>query len=508
MTTYFGYIRVSTVRQGERGSSLVEQKSAIEAYAARHGLTIDGWFEEMETAAKQGRRLFNKMLAELAKGRTRGVIMHKIDRSARNLKDWAQLGELIDAGVEVHFAHEALDLASRGGRLSADIQAVVAADYIRNLRDEVKKGFYGRLKQGFYPLPAPVGYLDQGKARPKVIDPIKGPLVREAFDLYATGQHSLEDLVEHLSMKGLTGRHGGPIARATLASLFRNPFYIGLIEIARTGETFAGAHEPLVDKRLFDQVAAVAAGRHGGWTSRRAFPYRRLIDCAGCQGVLTGELQKGHVYYRCHRCPGVSLREDRIDDDLGSLFARLALSPEDLGDIGDFAESLQQTVRERAAVQRQIADRDLGLCETKLSRLTDLYLEGGLERELFELRKRELLEQRQALRVRIDRPDDRFQGLRLLEDFELLQLAQQRLFSGDEAEKRALVKALTSNLTARGKSLEIRLRFPFDRMLQRPALQYGGPYRTQFRTWLLGLIEEAAENVSDVSELSGLRRAA
>lgn len=74
------------------------------------------------------------MMQALKNGQAQGVIIHKIDRSARNLKDWAGLGELIDRGVQVHFAHEAIDLHSRGGRLLADIQAVVAADYIRNLR--------------------------------------------------------------------------------------------------------------------------------------------------------------------------------------------------------------------------------------------------------------------------------------------------------------------------------------------------------------------------------------
>jgi site-specific DNA recombinase len=68
---------------------------------------------------------------------------------------------LLDAGVEVHFANESLDLHTRGGRLSADIQAVVAADYIRNLREETKKGFYGRLKQGIYPMGAPLGYINK-----------------------------------------------------------------------------------------------------------------------------------------------------------------------------------------------------------------------------------------------------------------------------------------------------------------------------------------------------------
>jgi site-specific DNA recombinase len=122
---YVAYIRVSTVKQGEHGSSLAEQRQAIEGYAARHCLHIVEWFEEVQTAAKQGRKLFDKMLAGVSRGRASGVIIHKIDRSARNLKDWARLGELSDKGMELHFAHESLDLGTRGGRLAADIQAVV-----------------------------------------------------------------------------------------------------------------------------------------------------------------------------------------------------------------------------------------------------------------------------------------------------------------------------------------------------------------------------------------------
>jgi site-specific DNA recombinase len=177
---YAAYIRVSTAKQGERGVSLQEQKDAIQRYAERNSLEVSKWFEERETAAKRGRPVFNEMLKLLRSGKAQGVLIHKIDRSARNMKDWVELGELIDQGIEVHFVNKSLDLASRGGRLSADIQAVVAADYIRNLREETKKGFYGRIKQGLYPLPAPLGYLDRGKGKPKELDPARAPLVRMA----------------------------------------------------------------------------------------------------------------------------------------------------------------------------------------------------------------------------------------------------------------------------------------------------------------------------------------
>jgi len=148
MSGYIGYIRVSTVKQGTKGVSLQEQRDAILRYAERNQLPITIWLEEMETAAKQGRPVFNQALKLIRSRKAQGIILHKLDRGARNLRDWAAIGELSDQGVEIHFVSESLDLQSRGGRLSADIQAVVAADYIRNLREETRKGFYGRLKQG------------------------------------------------------------------------------------------------------------------------------------------------------------------------------------------------------------------------------------------------------------------------------------------------------------------------------------------------------------------------
>src|ERR1035437_6009954 len=186
---------------GEYGVSLEHQREAIERYAGKNNLNIVKWFEEQETAAKRGRPLFGQMLKLLRGGKASGVIIHKIDRSARNLKDWADLGELIDAGVEVHFANESLDLNTRGGRLSADIQAVVAADFIRNLREETKKGFYGRLKQGLYPICAPIGYLDCGGGQAKVPDPKMAGLVREAFDVYATVNFRSEEHTSELQSR-------------------------------------------------------------------------------------------------------------------------------------------------------------------------------------------------------------------------------------------------------------------------------------------------------------------
>lgn len=500
MKAYFAYTRVSTVKQGERGSSLQEQKSAIEAYAARHGLTITSWFEEMETAAKLGRRMFNRMLAELGRGRTAGVIIHKIDRSARNLKDWAHLGELIDRGVEVHFAHESLDLASRGGRLSADIQAVVAADFIRNLRQEVRKGFYGRLKQGFYPLPAPTGYLDRGKAQVKVIDPELGPLVRQAFDLYGAGRYNLDTLRLEMHRRGLRGRTGRALSKNGIAWLLHNPFYIGLVHIKRTGETFQGGHAPLVTKTAFDRVQAVLSGRAFKGTSRHDYAYRRLIRCKICDRSLTAERHKDHVYYRCHTrtCRGVSLRETDIEDQVSAVLSLLKFTDEELEDLRDLGDDGRVSAKAEAEERRTGLRLSIGRCDERLTRLTDAFLDATIDKETFEHRKAALLAERRGVQDALEAPQGEVGGAALLKKFELGNTAYLRFDSPNSDEKREAVILVSSNLLADGKNLAITLRFPFDEVAKWRAVTCGGPRHDGLRT---GGPSCAERNARDALEL-------
>src|SRR5579862_4634998 len=245
MGKFFAYTRVSTVKQGEKGVSLQEQKDAILRYALRNNLGISRWFEERETASKQGRPAFSEMLKLLRLKIADGVVIHKIDLSARNLDDWVDVGKLVDAGVEIHFANEGIDLKTVAGRLSADIQAVVAAHYSRNLREEAKKGIYGRLKQGFYPMRAPIGYMDQGAAKPKLPDPAMASLVKATFEVYASGKISLPELANHMYERGLRNRHGGPVTMKGISTLLNNPFYVGIMRIKKSGDHFAGNHPPL-----------------------------------------------------------------------------------------------------------------------------------------------------------------------------------------------------------------------------------------------------------------------
>ena len=509
MNQFFGYIRVSTARQGEQGVSLQQQRDAITRHAQKNGLEIIRWFEEQETAAKRGRPIFGRMLKELRRSRARGVIIHKIDRSARNLKDWADLGELIDQGIEVHFANESLDLNSRGGRLSADIQAVVASDYIRNLREETKKGFYGRLKQGLLPMPAPLGYRNIGSGKPKELDPQTAPLVRQVFELYGSGRFSFPQMLTETERLGLRGRSGKAITKNGLSKLLNNPFYMGLIRITKTGESFSGCHESMISKALFDRVQTILRGRTNTRTQRHDFLFRRRLVCKRCEHTLIGETHKSFIYYRCqvHTCPTTTLREERAEQFFRSTFALLQLN----GDEQRYC--MQELDLLRADSHRRhdeiVSSLQLRLTQLaeRLTRLTDAYIDRVIDRDSFEERKTALLMERRQLEESLAQ----WQGGKRREADELQELLEQgnsacsSYNSGTIEEKRDLVDTITSNRLLNGKILELTLNSPFEAIATRDQKRDGSPSRDVHRTWkhllprLLNLVQPKQQSQEKIA---------
>ncbi len=486
MKKYFGYIRVSTVRQSEKGASLAEQKIAIEAYAAKQGLFISEWFEETETAAKVGRRLFRRMLARLVKGEAVGVVIHKVDRGARNLADWAELGNLMDQGIPVHFAHEALDLSSRGGRLSADIQAVVAADYIRNLRQEVKKGMYGRLRQGFFPFGAPPGYCDNGKGMLKTIHPVQGPLVKEAFTRYASGHYGLKELLAYMTGKGLRGARGQKLFVSNFSKMLHNRFYYGLVTVR--GETYVGKHEPLISKRLFDECRAVAEGRtfvRQPIPTRSEFLFRRLAHCASCGRALYGERQKGRVYYRCHSgsCKGTCVREDYFRDALKGHLSKLP-HRDALNEILQLHFELDEKKKMQGEREREKAwTLRTNNAHALKERLTDLLIDGTLLKESYETRMADVNNTLLCIEVEKNKAKegDGARKARAKKFLELVNALYVLPETENAANHRDILRMTISNASVHQKSIEFTWEKPFQTLFEGEGFHGGAPNRKPYR---------------------------
>lgn len=500
MKGYFAYIRVSTQRQGEQGVSLQEQRAEIERYATQKGLEISEWLEERETAVKSGRRVFTQMLKRLRKREAKGVIIHKIDRSARNLRDWADIAELSDAGIQVHFTRESLDMNSSSGRLAADVQAVVAANYVRNLREETIKGFYGRLKQGILPMPAPLGYMNTGPGKPKTIDPVRGQLIAEAFRLYASGRFTLRALCAEMKNRGLTSKSGRPVSLNTLNDLLRNPFYCGLIRIRKGNQSFLGAHQPLTSHGIFQQVQDVMSGRRARPNSkpgRRAYRFSRLVRCKSCDRSLIAEEQKGHVYYRCHTrsCPKTAFREEMIEAVVQGTVAPLQMDPDETAILDEFATDMRANENQIRKARLSALDLRLSSVKDRLNRLTDVYIDGQIDSAMFNQRKEALLTERLEIEQEISELNrDHSAALTKMEKYvELAKCAYFLYKDGNEADKREFLEMAMSNRTADEKSLDFSLKSELSELVSRPRVRTGGPSRRRCRTFWRRWIDQLCE---------------
>jgi DNA invertase Pin-like site-specific DNA recombinase len=495
---YFAYTRVSTVKQGEHGVSLQEQKAEIERYSSQKGLQIVEWFEGRETAAKLGRRVFADMMRRLRAGDADGLVIHKIDRSARNLKDWADIAQLADEGIEIHFIREGVDLRSSSGRLSADVQAVVAANYIRNLREETLKGFYGRLKQGLLPMRAPLGYLDCGAGKPKEIDPVRGPLIREAFHLYASGRFDQVTLLKHLNQLGLRTKEGRPVTINTIGRIFKNPFYCGLIHIAKGNQIFSGIHKPLVSKATFDRVQQVRKGRLPRKERRwGTFLFSRMVRCSDCGRSLIGEVQKGYVYYRCHRRHGktVCLREDLIDKEAFAALETIQLHPQENIILDRYVAQKRtgaSTVQEESTNTIRL---QLNAVNARLERLTDLLVDNQIDTGTFNERKKTLLSERLELQSNLQRITvDPTSALSNMEHYvELTKSLYSQYQSGVLQEKRLVLEKAMSNRSVDGKKIEFTLEKQLNQVAKRPQFSFGRPAREANRTFWKKWIDDLCD---------------
>lgn len=484
MKEFFGYLRVSTPKQGE-GVSLTEQRAAIQHYADRMGIKIAKWYIEVETAAKRGRSVFTSMLKDVRNGNADGIVIHKIDRSARNLKDWADLGDLKDEGYEVHFAFENLDLDTRGGRLSADIQAVVSADFIRNLREETRKGFYGRLKQGLYPMRAPLGYINKGRGKPKVPDPKTAPLVAKAFELYATGNYTLNTLLVEMHQLGLRNLGGQKLSINGLSTILNNPFYTGLIRLKKTNETYQGIHEPIVSTTTFTHVHAKLTGKTNTRYQKHAFLYRRMITCKHCGYSLIGEKQKGFTYYRCQTkaCPTLCIREEFVDAEVHEKLSAVALTDKELQALHIRVNQFKDNTEKKLKDTVKALELNRTNLMQRLDRLIDAYVDQLIEKDVFEQRRNALLMEKQTLEEKLNelqsKPHVLPQRLSLfLEQAKAPQLAFKTALP---EEKRDLLKSLSSNRLADGKDVAVELRPVFHAIANRSKLVSGDPSRRKAR---------------------------
>ena len=410
------YCRVSSREQEETGYSLDAQEQFLKEYADKNGYEVAKLYKVTESASKwQLRKTLNEMLAYAEKHGVKVILGEKIDRLTRSLKDAAIIDDWVhgESGREVHFVKEHF-VVSKETRAHDnfvwDMKVAVARFYTNNLSEEVKKGQKAKIAQGWLPTKPPIGYKTIGDKGHKihVIDPEKATLVKQAFELYSTGNYSLMALREMLFDHGLRTYGGAKLAKSRLAEILRDPFYYGAM---RWNEVVysQGAHEALVSKELFDKVQSVLTGKKAPQFKRRHFQFRKMLTCGECGGTITAEIKKGrYIYYHCNHFKKCSQKgatpEKVVENQLFGVFKFF----EDITPIE--AEEIKRRIKANHAQEieyKESAIKNLNerynALQRRLDTLYDDRLDGKITADFWQTKQKETTDEQAALLEQLTR---------------------------------------------------------------------------------------------------------
>jgi site-specific DNA recombinase len=406
------YARVSTDKQAQKDLSIPAQVEAMREYAKRNAWKIMGTFVDEGESAKTANRPELKRLLQHCKENKQVdiVIVHKIDRLARNLIDYATIKAILkQKGIRLVSVSEPFD-DNPVGQLLENIIASISEWYSANLGEEIKKSNQAKLKKGEWPHKAPFGYKSvkgEEKRVKHVPDEKSAPLVRQAYELFSTGNYSLKTLSEEMASRGLKTRYGRILSQENVKQLLTRRFYIG--KLVWNGKEYQGKHEPIIRPELFYRVQEVLKTRSAdtGEKGKLQFLLRGTAYCQVCGQRLTGEVHPRGSYYRClpslhkKKCPQPYTPVSDLDSQLEALYGRLQPPQKML-------ELLKLEMHQIAQRRKRIADREvkglkktIGDLENRELKLLDEKLSGKVPQEVYDKLEGQYQEKRRAAEARL-----------------------------------------------------------------------------------------------------------
>ncbi len=424
------YLRVSTRGQAERGGgadegfSIPAQREANKRKALSMGAIVGKEFVDRGASAKSADRPELQKMLEYVKenaDRVDYVIVHKVDRLARNRGDDIDIMRTLrECGVQLVSASESID-DTPAGMLLHGIMSSIAEFYSQNLANEVKKGMGEKVKSGGTPTRAPLGYLnirrmdDKGREeRTVVLDEERAPLIKLAFEEYATGNWTVNDLAEHLAACGLTTRAtpripSVPVDKRVLNTVLVNPYYKGVVTYK--GVEYAGNHPALVATDVWQQVQDVLASHVNGERTREHPHFLKgSLYCRQCGSrmIVTYAKARSGVRYPYFICAGRhSKREkdckqkavliDEVERQVEQIYDRYSLSPELRKYLEKYLQTNIKAEQEKYEAELGGLRREKDKLERKRKKLLEAHYNDAIPLDLMKSEQQKIAKQLLAI---------------------------------------------------------------------------------------------------------------
>ena len=389
------YTRVSTDEQKENGFSLQDQEARLRRYCQREDIEVVAHYQDDHSAKNFKRPAFQEMLTNLKENRVSAnlFLCIRMDRFSRNLQESLKMIQVLTKlGLEFKVVE--------GGNFDLETPENLIPFILNMLLPQVenerrglntKRGMRQAQREGRWTGTAPNGYKWYRENDKSLLIPNeKAKLVGLAFEEFAKGIYTLEEIRRKLVKKGLK------CSRSQFSRLIRNPVYIGKIKIERwkdePEEIVNGLHEPLIKEELFYEVQNILEGRAKKTKVRMSrdekLPLRGFLQCKICGGNMTGSASRSrtgtrHYYYHCQKGCKERFRADEANNQFFNYIKSFKIQDEVLSLYYHIIEDVfNQDDAERISEMRSLKSKIKKLEEMQ-NNVEDKYFEGQIDTETY-----------------------------------------------------------------------------------------------------------------------------
>ena len=417
---YFIYARKSTDVEDKQVQSIEGQLDELRVFAKRENLEVIEELIEKQSAKKPGRPIFNKMLDSIEKGKANGILSWHPDRLARNSVDGGRIIYLIDTMRLSALKFNTFWFEpTPQGKFMLSISFSQSKYYVDSLSENTRRGLRQKARNGFMPGRSPFGYLNDSRDKSIVINKKVAPLIIKSFEMYSKGDIQLKEVSSFLASKGIITSKNKNLEIDKIKKLLSNSFYHGTFKYG--GEVYEGRHDPIISKKLFDEVQEVLKIRNSPWLKinqdHPPKPYNGVLRCGECGMSITGDYKtkfyKGtnrevtYRYYHCTKknnlisCSQPHITEDDLDLQFTDLLKKYSLKKTLANQMLLKLKKEEFDITKSCLEVNNLKRQQVEALNTKLKLLLDSYLDQIIDKETFQENKLQLVSQKKTFEEQI-----------------------------------------------------------------------------------------------------------
>ena len=481
--------RVSTEEQKEAGNSLPAQVDRLNTYVKRKPeLKLDKEYIFDESAYKDHRKEFDKVIEYIvAQKETIALCCDKVDRLSRDfLIGLPTLEKLRREGkIELHFPSDNLILKQDSPATDLfhfNIAVSLAQYYSNSISDNVKRSYEKMRREGVWPSKPPLGYIrsiNEKNEKTIIPDPERAHIIVRLFELYATGNYSLETLLIEAIKMGLRSVGGLKPPRSCIANIIKNPFPCGTA-VSKKCPPYTHKYERLISRELFEKCQEVSEKKR---TNRpkfigREYIFGGLLHCQNCGCLMTAETKVKKsglvfIYYSCTNAKRICKRQyvsegnllKRVYAILGR-FEKISMNDQEY-----LVRELRKTTEAEVAFHKTQVNRiriETDRFKQKDNNLLEALLDKSITKDIYDKKHQEYYDKMQLLGIELEehqKGDFDYQTT-VATVFSVARRAKEIFESSEPREKRVFLNYLLQNPTVNGKEPMFTLRSPFDLVLE------------------------------------------